>query len=263
MKRFILSSLLLFLVLGCKQNDNKALQSTQEVKAKTNDFYPDDLAKVFAAHGGVDQWKKMNQLSYELPKKTLTEKHLIDLKTRKIVISSDKYTIGFDGNEVWMNKEGTFPIDRARFYHNLYFYFYAMPFVISDKGINYEKVPNLEINGKSLSGYKISYKGNIGDSPEDNYFIYYNSTTYKMEWLGYTVTYGANKPSAEIHYINYANWQRVNGLLLPKELQWYSTENNLPFKKTNSQLFEAISVLDVKPETKLFEKPKDALIGKK
>ena len=196
-------------------------------------------------------------------KKNITEHHLVDLKSRKTVLSSDKYTIGFDGKDVWLTKDSEFPPDRARFYHNLYFYFYAMPFILSDDGIVYNMVDDLQIGDKSYPGIKISYNNNVGDSPDDNYFIYYDPETYKMTWLGYTVTYGDDKPSTEVHYINYKDWQEVNGLVLPKVLEWYSVENNLPKDPTGSQEFKLVIVSKEKPDSKLFEKPEDGLIGKK
>ena len=51
-----------------------------------------------------------------------------------------------------------------------------------------------------------------------------------------------NKPSTEIHYIKYTDWITVNGVLLPKTLQWYDTKNNLPNTPKNSANFENIKI---------------------
>ena len=243
-------------------------QTTKEVSeisdVSITERFPDKLNSMFAAHGTYEYWDTMNQLSFDLLKKGgTTETHLVDLKSRKTLISSSKFTIGFDGDEVWMNAEGKFPIERARFYHNLYFYFYAMPFVLGDPGIMYTKVKNLSFENQEYSGYKITYGSAIGDSPDDNYFVYYDKKSQQMAWLGYTVTYGDDKPSTEIHYIKYSNWQKVNGLLLPKKLQWYDSENNLPVTPSNSANFENISVSDKMIEASRFSKPVDGLIGGK
>ena len=45
-----------------------------------------------------------------------------------------------------------------KFYYNLMFYFYAMPFILADDGIVYEDVKPLDIEGKSYPGIKISYE---------------------------------------------------------------------------------------------------------
>ena len=162
-----------------------------------------------------------------------------------------------------MNAEGKFPIERARFYHNLYFYFYAMPFVLGDPGITYSKVADLHFENKAYTGYKITYGSNVGDSPDDNYFVYFDKATRQMTWLGYTVTYGDDKPSTEIHYIKYTDWENVNGLLLPKKLQWYDSENNLPVTPSNAANFENISVSEKMIDVSKFLKPEDGLIGEK
>ena len=240
------------------------LISFLSVAQESNLHYPEGVKKMFDAHGGYGHWDQMNQLSFELLKKGgVVETHVVDLKSRNTLIESTKFTIGFDGVEVWMNKDGKFPIERARFYHNLYFYFYAMPFVLGDPGIRYSKVKGLNFEGKSYSGFKISYGDNVGDSPDDNYFIYTDKKTHRMEWLGYTVTYGNEKPSTDIHFIKYTDWTRVNGLVLPKKLLWYDSKNNLPNAPSNNADFENVRVSKEHANPSLFKKPVDALIGEK
>lgn len=261
MKKSSVIAILFISFYGFSQTSNKVSEvSTNNITER----FPNNLNSMFTAHGTYEYWDTMNLLSFDLLKKGgATETHLIDLKSRKTLISSTKFTIGFDGSEVWMNKEGKFPIERARFYHNLYFYFYAMPFVLGDPGIVYSKVADLYFENKTYIGYKISYGSEIGDSPDDNYFVYFDKTNRQMTWLGYTVTYGDNKPSTEIRYIKYADWKNVNGLLLPKKLQWYDSENNLPVKPSNIADFGNISISKKMIETSKFVKPIDGLVGKK
>jgi hypothetical protein len=108
------------------------------------------------------------------------------------------------------------------------FYFYAMPFVLADDGIVYESAEALEFEGKSFPGIKVSYENNVGDSPEDEYILYYNPETYEMAWLAYTVTYGTNQKSDKFSYTKYAEWKEVNGLKLPTALQWYTVRDGKP-----------------------------------
>lgn len=226
--------------------------------------YPEGINKMFDAHGTYKLWSDMQHMSFELLKNERpNEKHTINLKSRKTLIESSGFTIGFDGKDVWMNKDGKFPIERARFYHNLYFYFYAMPFVLGDPGITYTKVNDLKFDGESYTGFMISYGENVGDSPDDNYFVYLDKKTHQMVWLGYTVTYGDDKPSTEIHYIKYVDWTSINGLLLPKTLQWYDSKMNLPNSPTNKAGFENVMVSKQEIEASKFMKPSDGIIGVK
>lgn len=261
MKKFSVIVLFLISFFGFSQI-NKEVSKIPNVSI--TERFPEKLNRMFSAHGTYEYWDTMNQLSFDLLKKGgATETHLVDLKSRKTLISSSKFTIGFDGNDVWMNAEGKFPVERARFYHNLYFYFYAMPFVLGDPGITYSKVKDLSFENKTYTGYKITYGSNVGDSPDDNYFVYFDKASQQMSWLGYTVTYGDDKPSTEIHYIKYTDWQKVNGLLLPKKLQWYDSENNLPVTPSNAADFENISVSEKMIEASKFVKPVDGLVGEK
>jgi len=261
MKKFSVIAILFISLYGFSQTSNKVSEVSAE---SVIERFPNKLNRMFTAHGTYEHWDAMNQLSFDLLKKGgATETHLIDLKSRKTLISSSKFIIGFDGNEVWMNAEGKFPVERARFYHNLYFYFYAMPFVLGDPGISYSRVKDLSFENKIYTGYKITYGTNVGDSPEDNYFVYFDKASQQMTWLGYTVTYGDDKPSSEIHYIKYTDWKKVNGLLLPKKLQWYDSENNLPATSSNVADFENINVSMEVIDASKFVKPLDGLIGEK
>jgi len=258
------SCFILVLLVSVFSFSQNALGNLEESNLDVTERFPNGLSDMFIAHGTYQRWDQMNQLSFDLLKKGgTTETHLVDLKSRKTLISSSKFIIGFDGNDVWVNKDAKFPVERARFYHNLYFYFYAMPFVLGDPGITYSRVKDLSFENKDYSGYKVTYGSNIGDSPEDNYFVYFDKVTRQMTWLGYTVTYGEDKPSTEIHYIKYTNWGAVNGLLLPKKLQWYDSENNLPSIPSNTAEFENIGVSDTLITPSVFAKPLDALIGNK
>ena len=224
MKKIIVLVLVLLAVSCKKETKNKV----NEVKVGTakNENFPEELGKVFTKHGGIDNWRKMKILSFNKGE----EVHTVDLHSRKTVINHPEYSLGFDGKEVWLDeeKEGNYK-GNPMFYYNLYFYFYAMPFVLADEGIIYEKVDDLTFEGVNYLGYKISYKANVGTSPDDNYVVYYNPKTYQMEWLAYTVTFKSKKPSDNLRWIKYHEWENVNGLVLPKKITWYNkNDNGLP-----------------------------------
>lgn len=205
---------------ACKKEPKKEIDQKEPIIEK----YPKALAEVFDEHGTIDTWSKMKTLSYTLNK----EEHTTDLHSRRAVINSSEYSYGFDGQNTWVSDTTKFKKD-PKFYYNLYFYFYAMPFVLADDGIIYSEVKPLEFEGKKYPGYKISYRANVGNSSDDNYFIYYDEATKEMRWLGYTVTYFSKKPSDKFNIIRYNDWENVNGFLLPKSITWYNkNENGVP-----------------------------------
>ena len=239
------------IIISCKKETKK---DTKEDAVIQKENFPDDLAKVFENHGGINTWRKAQILSFNKGE----EVHTTDLHSRKTVVNSPKYSLGFDGKEVWLDEEekGTYK-GNPTFYYNLYFYFYAMPFVLADDGIIYEKAEDLVFEGIKYPGYKISYKANVGTSPDDNYIVYYNSKTYQMEWLAYTVTFKSKKPSDNLRWIKYHTWENVNGLVFPKKITWYQKdENGLPSVPKGKALeFTLPLVSQGKLADSFFEKP--------
>lgn len=263
MKKITFMLLAMFLIVSCNNNTKEKETSKEAVKevVATTKKYPEDLQKVFDAHGGIDKWNAAQTLIYDIVKPEKNEKHITDLPSRKTRLEGNNFTIGYDGEDVWLaQKDSTAFRSNARFYHNLYFYFYAMPFVLGDDGITYEKAESLTYEGVLFPGYKISYGDGVGDSPEDNYFIYYNPETYQMEWLGYTVTYFNGEPSTKISYIRYEDWQKVDGVILPKVLTWFKSDGNTVTEARNAVKFTNVSLTKKAMEDSTYARPEDAVI---
>ncbi|WP_299715569.1 DUF6503 family protein [uncultured Tenacibaculum sp.] len=222
MKKLILLSALSLVVMSCKQEAKKEVETQPKQEAKKEDNFPKALGEVFEKHGGIDKWRKAKTMSYKVKK----EEHTIDLHTRKTLVQGENFSLGFNGKDVWLSqKDSTAFTSNPKFYYNLYFYFYAMPFVLADDGITYSEVDPIEFEGVKYPGYKISYGSNVGTSPDDNYFIYFNPETKQMEWLGYTVTYFTKEPSEKVSLIRYNDWENVNGFILPKSITWYKKDD--------------------------------------
>ena len=239
----------ILLVLSCK---TPPAESTTEGRP-----YPAELSKVFDYHGGLETWKKMNSLSYEIVKEGGNEKQEIDLRSRRERIEGSNFLIGFDGNKVWLSADTTYK-GNAIFYHNLIFYFYAMPFVVADEGIIYSEAKPLVYDDETYPGIRISYESDIGFSPEDEYFIHYDPTNYQMAWLGYTVTYFTGEQSKSIHWIRYEDWGHINGLLLPVAYSRYNYSNGLPTDFRSKVVFENSRIDEQEFPESLFQKPEGA-----
>ncbi|AUC84694.1 hypothetical protein CW731_05040 [Polaribacter sp. ALD11] len=251
----VLLLLMIVIAVSCKNETKKEVKKENIIEVDKN-YFPTELGKVFEKHGGINTWRKVQILSFNKGE----EVHTVDLQSRRTVINTPKYSLGFNGKEVWLDEEvaGTYKGNSA-FYYNLYFYFYAMPFVLADNGIIYEKIDALVFEGVKYPGYKISYKANVGNSSDDNYMIYYNSETYQMEWLKYTVTFNSKETSNKFNIIRYNKWKNVNGLILPSEITWYKKdENGLPTAPEESATkFTLPLISQVKLADSFFEKPKN------
>jgi len=262
MKKSLIIALSLIAFISCKEESKTINYKGAELNISTT-IYPETVTKIFDAHGGIDAWNTFETLYYEIEKPKVNEKYNVALKSRKSLIDYEHHQLGFDGENVWLKNLDTVQYkSNPKFYYNLMFYFYAMPFVLGDNGINYGKAEAMEFEGKTYHGLSISYEAGIGESPEDEYILYYNPKTFKMEWLGYTVTYFSKEKGKEFHFIKYSDWQDVEGLLLPKTLTWYNYENNMPTTFRNNVNFLNVKLSKELPNMDMFKVPDSTMIVK-
>ncbi|WP_296312609.1 DUF6503 family protein [Winogradskyella sp. UBA3174] len=263
MKKSAYLVLLILLITACK-NEYKAESTVIETVKKadiTTSIYPVSITKVFNAHGGIDIWNKMQTLSFTMVNPNGKEVTTTNLKTRAELIDTPTYTMGYNGSELWVNeKDDNEYKGNAKFYKGLMMYFYTMPLIVGDEGVIYKDTEPLVFEGKTYPGILISYEAGVGASSDDQYIIYYDPESGQMQWLGYTVTFGKDKKSKDFHFIRYNNWQTVNGLVLPKSMDWYTYENNVPVKKRNRIEFTNISVSEKAPDARLFLIPEGAKV---
>lgn len=251
MKKLIVLGFAAVVFLACKDTAKEETSKTSDAgmtemaeEKMTVKTYPDHMAAIFKAHGGIDNWNKMNSLQFKFEGRGGTEMNTVSLKDRRSLIETEGWAIGNDGTNVWLqNKEGEYG-GNARFYHNLYFYFYAMPFIVGDDGITYTEVEATELPNGTFPGVKISYDSGIGDSPDDEYVIYYNPDTHTMEWLAYTVTFGKNEKNQNFNFIKYDEWNEVSGLTLPRKLVWYAVEDGKPTLERSPMEIETLSITE-------------------
>ena len=252
-KYILIMTSLLFTILSCQP---KSTDTTEKIDLSQ---YPTELQSIFKAHGGLDLWNEQKGMSYEIVKEGQNEKQLIDLKDRRERIEASNITMGYDGTKIWAESDTTYKGNPV-FYKNLMFYFYAMPFVLADEGINYTTVPAITFDSIDYPGIKISYDSGVGESPEDEYFLHYNAETKQMEWLGYTVTYFSKEKSPAIKWIRYDDWKDYKGLMLPNSLAWYTLEDNLPIRERNRREFVNVELTKIQYPDNTFIKTDNAKV---
>lgn len=182
---FSLLTLAIFL-LNCKNETKKEIEVITDYKNEkldvTTSIYPETLTKIFDAHGGIDLWNQMKSLEFTMSKPNGNEVTLTNLKTREALITHPDFTLGHDGSQTWFvnNTDGEYKGYDPKYYYNLMFYFYAMPFVFGDDGINISDAEPLTFEGETYPGIKFTYESGVGETPEDQYIVYYNPETYVM-----------------------------------------------------------------------------------
>lgn len=250
--------LALFVLVSCNNQstaDSQESESVSVVKPK----WPEVFSKGLAAHGGIEKWNEYNTLSYELANPNKQDQ-LIDLKTRKVRITDSLYVLGFDGEEVWVSPDlAAFGTRSPRFYHNLYFYFFAMPFALADPGINYEDIGEQVINDITYRGVKVFYNQGVGDSPEDFYIAHFGLDSGLLEVLLYTVTYYSKESHEKYNALIY-EWQEVDGLQVTQSIKGYKYDSGQLGELRYEAMFNKVTFSKEIPSNDLFSIPNNSEI---
>jgi hypothetical protein len=232
--------------------------STESVVAQSNDVHP-EMKKIINAHGGMDEWKNQQTLSFKMGNQT----HTVDLHSREVKITSPKFSMGNDDGTVWIKQDKQNFEGSPTFYHSLMFYFHTMPFVFADDGINYREMPDKEVNGTNYKALKMSFDEGVGDSSKDEFIVYYHPDSYKMEWMAYTSTYRSQERSDDFGMIHYKKWEEANGFLLPTKLQWHKYNNAKVGKaRGDARTFTNVSVSDQQMGDDFYAMPGKAKMNK-
>ncbi len=270
MKNILTLAFFLAFCAGCiTAPDNSQEQVEQsEVEGSTpneiSNNYPELLLKVLEAHGGLETWRSYTSLKYNM-NSTLggnkQESQFIDLNSRKVRLTGNGYVLGMDGEQVWVapNKEA-FGDMSARFYHNLIFYFYAIPHIFSDPGIQYEDMGTVTFADKEYLALKVTYNEGVGDADGDYYIAHFNPETYYMEWLLYTVTYFSGEKHENYNALNYPEWQNVGGLRVPSKFEGYKYADGVIGDKRYAAEFSEVEFSSDPVDQSIFEIPEEAEI---
>lgn len=263
MKNYFYVFMLLAFTVSCKDKPAETKVETEitpeEELDVTKSVYPEDLTKVFDAHGTIEAWNEMATLEFSVQHTDGYEITTTDLKDRYAFIEMPKHTMGFDGELVWIKNRGKGKYQgEPQLYYNKMFYFYAMPFILADDGTIYGEAEPLTFEGKTYPGIQISYEDGVGTTSGDAYVMYYDADTHKMAWLAYTEMLDGKEPSQSWHFIKYSIWQEVEGLLLPETMVWYKAENMQPTTVEKEINFVSPMLTTVKMGMRVYQMPEDA-----
>ncbi len=253
----------MLLLVGCQSEkpakDEAETTMSEEAKPDIYASLPTVIKNGLIAHGGLELWRSFGSLSYDIVKKDKVEHQLIDLHSRKVLITSDKYKIGFDGETAWISpNKDAMGGGSARFYQGVYFYFFALPHVLGDPGLNFETLPDKTIAGKTYDVVKVSYNDGVGDASGDYYVAHFDKSTHRLDWLLYTVTYFSGESHENYNAVNYEGWQEVGGLMVPTAFTSYIYKDGEIGEVRSKTEFDNIKFDTANPASSVFAKPEDA-----
>lgn len=218
----------------------------------------EEFKKLLNAHGDWSKWVNAKSFSFAMIHETnlAWENHYINLTDRKVRIDADTWQAGNDGEKIWISpNRQAFQGNSVRFYHNLYFYFYSIPYIFTDPGVLVEKVENKMLNGQYFETFQVNFEENVGDSPGDHYFMLVDPDTGKLAWVLYSVTF-FDKNNTKMNALKYEDYRNTDGMIFPRVMTGYQYEND-----STGRLIYQVSFADVALDTEeidedFFEMPK-------
>ena len=237
---------LVFMTVGCQPKEQKK----EEVALQ----YPETFANALKAHGGLNTWNSYGTLKFDEISGADTISHFLDLKNRnERMEKTGQYSVGFTPDSVFIQpSQDSFPGKDPRFFQNLRFYFFALPFVTADPGANQEELEPKKINGIACNRIKITFGDDVGIAPKDQYILWFGKEDNLLKMINYSVTYYNNKKAENYSAIYYSKWKEVAGLKLPTERIGYKWENDTLGDERYRKYIDNISFSKERPAPNIF-----------
>lgn len=193
------------------------------------------LLMAIDAHGGLERWFATSTSSFGWEYSNLgadlrfKSEMVADNRDRRVyhdvtILGTPDDPRPFEGRMAWDGTEAWFsPAEatqlNARFWALTGYYFQLIPFVFADPGINYESLPDEELDGATYDMVKVTYDPGIGDA-SDYYIVYVDQETRRVRAIRYVVTFGGREPGPETLFY-YNDLQTVDGLTVATAFEGY------------------------------------------
>lgn len=158
----------------------------------------------------------------------------------------------YDGNEVYTNNPNS-NLSKMRFDIFTWSYFFTLPYKLNNNGTIWSDFQDLPFYGENVATGKLTFEANIGDAPDDWYYIYKDAQNY-LVGAAYIVSFGKGKEAAEKepHAVKYTTFLETNGIPFATEWTYHmwtletgfgdeigtAKVTNIEFSKKNEALFE-------------------------
>ncbi len=257
----LLTILIVVISISCDQQLKQKEGNAETVRPDVYANVIPELKACIEAHGGLEVWQSFGGLEYDrLSSSGASDHSIIDLLARKNLVKNDTtYTIGFDGTNVWITPDKE-KMKSPRFFHNLYFYFFALPFVVADPGTNQAYMGEQNFDGSTYKKIKITYGDNVGDSPEDQYILWIDAQTNLLSFINYSVTYFDSSRAESYNAAVYREWEDIQGIKMPKVLSSYRWTADSLGEARGSNTFFNVRFSTQVPDQSLFEVSPGAII---
>jgi hypothetical protein len=226
----------------------------------------DDLTASLEAHGGLETWRDYAAVTYDFnlafgTEVTRDDRHIVNLNTRQVRVDGESYTAAFDGEKAWVapSRAAFDYYAPPRFYVQSYYYYFSMPFVFSDPGVNQEDMGQRTLLGRTFDVVRFYYGSDVGDTPEDTYLAYFNPVTDRLYAVNAAVTYWAERDNPNT-LVLFEAWQEVDGLRVPERVRFYNWTGEKRGEELGVIEYSDVSFRSEAPPGSRFEMPESAVV---
>ncbi|MFC3415286.1 hypothetical protein [Algoriphagus hitonicola] len=223
---------------------------------------PEEFLEVLEAHGNWQKWIESEGMSYTLfhESNLQQENHFFNLTDRKARIDAAGFQVGNDGEGIWVapNRQ-SFGGQSVDYYHNLYFYFYSMPYILTDTSIQVSKMENRRFNGKEYE--RLEAKSNLESyrTPANSYEVLIDPETQMIEWVLYRVTF-FNPSNQIISGMKYEDYRETDGMKFPRLLTGYLIDGDTAVRVQNQVSLAGVTLTENELDEDIFEMPEKAAV---
>lgn len=222
--------LFLLLLFSCKNDPKNTSVETEETAAKEKKANPArNLAQTIAATHHQQDFFNNEAVAFDIVinfegKERLKGRVTMLTNSTKIKIEKeDGTTLVYNGEDVFLYPEQN-NYEGARFDMFTWPYFFAMPFKLTDEGTQWQEKKERKLDSTNYQTAKLTFKGNVGDAPDDWYIIYADKRTDLLKAAAYIVTFGKDVETAEEnpHAIVYDRYFTVKSVPVAKYWKFYN-----------------------------------------
>lgn len=225
---------------------------------------PEEFKKLLDAHGDWGKWLSAKSFSFAMIHETTLEmeNHYIDLAERKVRIDSETWQIGNDGEKVWVSpSREAFRGPSVRFYHDLYFRLFSIPYLFTDPGVVVKPVEDKLVNGQSYETLQVDFAASAERASGDSYYLLIDPQSGRLAWVLYNLTFFAST-STKLDAVKFEEYRDAGGLVFPRFLTGYHFENDSAKRISYQVSFSDVFLLEETLDEKIFKMPENAVVAK-
>lgn len=236
-------------------SNNATTSTTPTVATKTSPVFVQNLEAahqkvIFTSYAAVQFHLILSFGGRELYNGTLS---LASHSGEGLLENQDGEKIYFSGDKVYVSPDNE-QFARSRSAAYTWPYFFMLPYKANDPGTQWSAYPNTELNGRNYLTQQLEFAQDTGDSADDWYILYADTTQHLLQVAAYIATGGQStraEAEQDPHAIEYLDYSIIEGMPIATHWKFWAwrksegltqqlgeaTLSNITFLKEAGDLF--------------------------